>query len=52
MSPLKIWSIAFLSSAYFGIFWFEVIAGLWLAVVGIGVAAGLGALALAPHYKN
>lgn len=46
MTPLRCWIAALVISSWFGTMFLEIVLGAWFSVVGIGIAAGVGALAL------
>jgi hypothetical protein len=53
MTPLRYWIAALVVAAFFGTFAFEIVLGAWFSVVGIGIAAGIGAMAMiGPHDKS
>lgn len=52
MKPLQFWLGLFIVAAAFGTFWFEVAVGVWLSLIGIGLAAGLGAIVLIGDHQR
>lgn len=52
MTPLRCWIAALIVSSWFGTLFLEIVLGAWFSVVGIGVAAGVGALAMIGPYDK